>query len=396
MSPVLGAALQLATVAGSLACAIGGVAAALRARAAARADALALRLVRAREAGFADTARRLAVAARESTAAVRDEIGRAARVAAPAIDGVLLYEDEGAALHCTAASGDRFAYFAGSRVAKGDGSSLVARALVAGHRVTLADDTVRRLHPGDVAALAAPLALDTGDACILAVASQHELDADAVERIVALADQASPAYLIALDHERDRRRAEYDGLTGLLTPRAFRQRLSALVERARFAPATELALVFADTDHFKRWNDSYGHAAGDALLRELAEVLRAAAASADLVARNGGDEFCIVFADSGKAAAIERAAQLRTRIAAIDYDALRPPGSSPEIRVTASLGVAAFPADALTASELLERADAAMYYAKATGRDGLAYLLPNGDLMRFSAGVRCSDDVSER
>ena len=90
MSPVLGAALQLATVGGSLACAIGGVAAALRARAAARADALALRLVRAREAGFADTARRLAVAARESTAAVRDEIARAARVAAPAIDGVLV------------------------------------------------------------------------------------------------------------------------------------------------------------------------------------------------------------------------------------------------------------------------------------------------------------------
>ena len=137
--------------------------------------------------------------------------------------------------------------------------------------------------------------------------------------------------------------------------------------------------------HNKRWNDSYGHAAGDALLRELAEVLRSSVAmSGDLVARNGGDEFCLVFAASGKAAAIERAERLRARIASIDYAALRPPGSPPEIRVTASLGVAAFPADARTASELLERADAAMYHTKATGRDGLSYLLANGDLVRFS------------
>jgi diguanylate cyclase (GGDEF)-like protein len=385
MSPELGAAMHVAATGGSLACGIGGLAAALHARAASRADALALRLLRAREAGFADAALRFAMAARDSTAAVREEIARAVRIAAPAIDGVLLYEDDGAALRCTAASGDRFAYFPGTSVAKEDRSALVACALEAGHRVILADGAIRPVHPADVSALAVPLARDAGNACILAVASQRELDRDALERLVTLAEQAAPAYLIALDRERDRYRAEYDGLTGLLTPRAFRQRLSALVERARCRPAAQLALVFADTDHFKRWNDSYGHAAGDALLRELAELLRRAARGGDLVARNGGDEFCLVFADSGKAAAIERAEQLRAQIAGIDYDALRPPGSSPEIRVTASLGVAAFPADAMTASELLERADAAMYHAKTTGRDGLAYVLPNGNLLRFSA-----------
>jgi diguanylate cyclase (GGDEF)-like protein len=395
MSPELGSALHLATTGASLACGLGGVTVALRARAAARADALALRLVRAREASFVDAALRFAIAARDSIGAVREEIARAVRITAPAIDGVLLYEDDGTALRCTAASGDRFAYFAGTSVAKGDRSALVARALVAGHRVTLADGTVRPLHPADLAALAVPLARDAGKACVLAVASQRVLDGDALERIVTLAAQAAPAYLIALDREHDRHRAEYDGLTGLLTPRAFRQRLAALVEDARFNPAAQLALVFADTDHFKRWNDSYGHAAGDALLRELAEVLRSSAApGGDLVARNGGDEFCIVFAGSGKAAAIERAERLRAKIAAIDYAGLRPAGSSPEIRVTASLGVAAFPADALTASELLERADAAMYYAKSTGRDGLAYALPNGSLMRFSAGMRFTDCVT--
>ena len=383
MSPALGAVLPFAAAGGALACGIGGIVFTLRARAAARADALALRLVRGREAGVADAGRRLALAARDSAAAVRDEIARTARVLAPAVDGVLLYEDDGEMLRCTSATGERFSYFTGSRVAKDDGSSLVARALAARHRVILADDAVRALHPRDLDGVAAPVVLDAGRACILAVAAQGPLDADAIERIVALADQAAPAYLIAIDREHDRQRAEYDGLTGLLTPRAFRTRLTALVERARFAPAAQFALVFVDTDQFKRWNDSYGHAAGDALLREIAEVLRRSAApNGDLVARNGGDEFCIVFAESAKAAAIERAEHLRAQIAAIDFAALHP-AESPQIRVTASIGVAAFPADARTASELLERADAAMYHAKATGRDGLAYLLPNGVLMRF-------------
>src|ERR1700681_704731 len=107
MSPELGSALQLAPTGAPLACGLGGVTVALRARAAARADALALRLVRAREASFVDAALRFAIAARDSIGAVREEIARAVRVAAPAIDGVLLYEDDGTALRCTAASGDR-------------------------------------------------------------------------------------------------------------------------------------------------------------------------------------------------------------------------------------------------------------------------------------------------
>jgi len=393
MSPTLEGAL-LAITGAALACALAGVAIAVRARAALRAGMLTLRLARAREAGFADAGRRLALAARDSSAAVREEIVRAARAVAPAIDGVLLYEDDGEMLRCTAASGERFAYFTGAGIAKDDEGSLVARALAAGHRVSLADGTARPLHPADRAALAVPLLLDADRAFVLAVASQHELEPAAFERIVALAGHAAPAYAIALEREHDRHRAEYDGLTGLLTPRAFRQRLGALVERARFAPAAQLALVFADTDHFKRWNDSYGHAAGDALLRELAEVLRSSLAPGDLAARNGGDEFCIVFAETGKAAAIERAERLRARIAALDDGALRPAGREREIRVTASIGVAAFPADAQSASELLERADAAMYHAKATGRDGLCYRLPNGELTRFSAGVRFTDDVT--
>jgi diguanylate cyclase (GGDEF)-like protein len=386
MPVTLAAMFEVGVVAASLACGGGSAVVASRVRAAARADRLALRLARAREAEFVDAARRLASAARESVDAVREELARAARVAATAVDGVLVYEQHDAALRCVVAFGDRFAYFAGSSMALDDARALPVRAIGAGHRVTLDDADVLKLHPNDIAALAVPLVLDSRRACVLVVAAQQQLDADAVERLVTLADQASPAYSIALDREHDRRTAEVDGLTGLLTPRAFRRRLVTLVDRARIAGADRLALLFVDTDRFKQWNDRYGHAAGDTLLRELAGVLRAAARSEhDLVARNGGDEFCIVFAQTGKATAIERADELRRRIAALDLASLHPPDGSAagELRITASIGAAAFPADASSANDLLERADAAMYHTKQSGRDGVSYADAGGALVRL-------------
>jgi diguanylate cyclase (GGDEF)-like protein len=144
---------------------------------------------------------------------------------------------------------------------------------------------------------------------------------------------------------------------------------------------------------FKEWNDAYGHACGDALLREIAGVLRSVAApDRDLVARNGGDEFCIVFTETDKATAIERADLLRRRIAAIDCSTLRPAGARGEVRITASLGVAALAADAEGASDLLECADAAMYHTKQTGRDGVSYVLPAGGFSRL-AGDREEEAV---
>jgi diguanylate cyclase (GGDEF)-like protein len=375
------ALLELATVVGALAFGCAGIAVALCLRAAARADQLALRRARTHEASLAEAGRRLAGAARDSVDAVREEIVRIVRANA-GVDGVLLYEEHEGALRCVAANGERFAYFTGSCVSRDDRASLPARAFAAGHRVAFdrdrvvshdSGDAIAPMHPADRAALAVPLAIEADRAGVLVAAARCGIDDDGMDRIVAFADQAAPAYLIALDRERDRRRAEYDGLTGLLTPRALRQRLAELVDRARFVPSARLALLFADTDHFKRWNDAYGHAAGDALLREIAAVLRSAAAPNDLVARNGGDEFCIVFTETGKAAAIERAEALRRNIAALDLTSLQPAVAAAEIRISASIGVAAFPTDAATANALLEVADAAMYHSKRTGRDGVAY-----------------------
>jgi diguanylate cyclase (GGDEF)-like protein len=366
------AAAELAVVAGSLVTMSVAMIVAARARVAAHAYRETLRLAQAREASFIDAAGRLASAARESVDAVRDEIVRAARAGAREIDGVLLYEEHDGTLRCTVAFGDRFEHFAGTCIALDDGSALPARALSARHRITLADRGVRRLHPHDGAAVAVPLVSDAGCGCALVAASRCALAAETIERLVTLADQASPAYLIALEREHDRRTAEYDGLTGLLTPRAFRRRLSALVERGRFAPASRLALLFVDTDHFKQWNDAHGHAAGDVLLHALADILRSAAPSErDLVARNGGDEFCLVFTETDKSTGVERAEIVRRRIAAIDP------------RISASIGVAAFPADAANTNDLLERADAAMYHAKQTGRNGVSYCGSGGGFVRL-------------
>jgi diguanylate cyclase (GGDEF)-like protein len=381
------ALFELAIVGGSLACGAGGAIIALRARAAARADRLALRLRRAHEESFIEAARRLGEAGRAGAGAVRDEIARAARALAPQLDAVLLYEEHEGVLRCVYASGERVAYFAGSRIALDDERTLPVRALAAGHRVTLEEPGTAALHPHDRAALAVPLALEGGRSCVLVASARVGLDAGAVERLVRLAEHAAPAYLTALEREDDRRRAEYDGLTGLLTPRAFRTRLGALVERARVTPTARLALLFVDTDRFKDWNDSYGHASGDALLRELARLLRAAVRQPeDLVARNGGDEFCVVFTETEKSTAIERAEALRERIAAADFAPLR--GSATHaVRITASIGVAAHPADARSANELLERADEAMYHSKRTGRDGVSYVGVDGAMTRLDAAL---------
>lgn len=376
---------------GALAVAVAGWSMALRWRVQALRDRLALRLAIEREGAFVEAARRLADAARISIETVREEMERAVRTIAPGLDAVMFFEENDAALVCVAASGARLAYFTGSRFALDDDTSLLVRALRCGHRVTAleARDT-RPLHPADAFAAAVPLVLDAGRRCVLYVGGADPGLEGIADRIVSLVDQATPAYRIALERADDRTRAEYDALTGLLTARAFRVALSRLAEQTRARPLGRLGLLFIDTDRFKSWNDTYGHASGDALLRELALLLRASATdSADLVARNGGDEFCVVFADTEKSSAIVRAERLRANIADADFRGLHAPlASGEEVRISASIGVACFPVDAQLPQALLEKADEAMYHSKKTGRNGVSFFGVDSALVR-------SDGVSE-
>jgi diguanylate cyclase (GGDEF)-like protein len=325
--------------------------------------------------------RALGLAATRSVEAVHAELDAAIRSVAPAIDSVLIFDEEDGQLACVAATGARVLYFAGVTLPRNDLRTLPAVALARGHRVTLLESGTRGFHPADVFAVAVPLRRNTGGASVVYAAAPRSVDDDALEAIVTLADHAAFAYTLAHEREASLRRAEYDALTGLLSPRALRERLGSAIERAQFAPLARIALLFIDTDRFKNWNDSYGHAGGDALLRALATELRNAASGDDLVARNGGDEFCIVFADTEKSRAVERAELLRRAIETLDLAHLRPPSGPDAVAITASIGIAAFPADARTPSALLERADEAMYHSKRCGRNAVSYFGIDGALV---------------
>lgn len=131
-----------------------------------------------------------------------------------------------------------------------------------------------------------------------------------------------------------------------------------------------LALWFIDTDHFKLVNDTLGHAAGDRVLQMMGALVRAHVTGADTAARNGGDEFCAILRGVQKIAAIERAQRFCRAVREQDF--------GEGIRITASIGVAALPFDANSADELLEKADAAMYHSKRSGRDCVSFAAAGG------------------
>jgi diguanylate cyclase (GGDEF)-like protein/PAS domain S-box-containing protein len=163
--------------------------------------------------------------------------------------------------------------------------------------------------------------------------------------------------------ERERRirhEAETDDLTGLANRRALGRMLTAALVRADAHDAV-VGVLMLDLDGFKAVNDRFGHAAGDAALREVAARLRRSVRERDMVARTGGDEFVVVLADlSADEDAAHEAAQ---RIEAAFVAPLRLDAS--EVQLHAAVGVACFPADGLDADALLGAADRAMYARKA-------------------------------
>ena len=152
--------------------------------------------------------------------------------------------------------------------------------------------------------------------------------------------------------------AERDGLTGLLNHRAFHLRLAAEIEHAQRVGGT-LSLLFVDLDHFKEVNDQFGHLAGDEVLRHVAAVLQDVAREGDVVARVGGEEFCVLLPHTAAIGARLPAERVRAAVAV-----LRDP-----VPLTVSVGVASYPEDAAAARDLFEKADAALYEAKRRGRN---------------------------
>jgi diguanylate cyclase (GGDEF)-like protein len=161
-----------------------------------------------------------------------------------------------------------------------------------------------------------------------------------------------------------RRLATRDQLTGLLNRREYDRIVAEEEDRARRF-GQPLSLVIIDLDHFKAVNDTYGHAAGDEVLRESARRVGGAIRTVDRAFRLGGEEFALVLVQTGPESALEVA---RRAIAAIAARPI-PLADGTELAVTASAGLAHYPADAANAAELFAASDRALYAAKAAGRN---------------------------
>ncbi len=164
-----------------------------------------------------------------------------------------------------------------------------------------------------------------------------------------------------------RSQAIHDPLTGLFNRRYMEESLEREVRRAHRAKAS-LGIIIADIDHFKRFNDTLGHEAGDALLEALGRFLRAHVRAEDIACRYGGEEFLLILPDALPETARERAEQLREGVAHLHV----PYQGDPLEAVTLSLGVATFPDDGPSGQAVVLAADGALYRAKHEGRNRVA------------------------
>jgi diguanylate cyclase (GGDEF)-like protein len=166
--------------------------------------------------------------------------------------------------------------------------------------------------------------------------------------------------------EKLREQATHDPLTGLFNRRYLEDSLDRELHRARRKESV-LSLVMLDLDHFKQFNDSFGHDAGDLMLREIGKVLGAALRHSDIACRYGGEEFVLVFPDSALADTSKRLEAIRVLIKGLEIRH----GDRLIGTMTVSAGIAASPDHGTTAPELLRAADEALYAAKEGGRDRL-------------------------
>lgn len=175
---------------------------------------------------------------------------------------------------------------------------------------------------------------------------------------------------------REAREKEYyrelsitDGLTRLYNHRYFHQLLEQEIVRAKRYPQF-ISLLMIDIDDFKRYNDVHGHLAGDEVLRKVGGILKAQVREADFVARYGGEEFAMLLPETNRKESIVPAQRLREMIEKTSFEGedILPLG-----RLTVSVGVATYPDDAQTKTDLIRTADEALYEAKRLGKNRVCF-----------------------
>lgn len=155
-----------------------------------------------------------------------------------------------------------------------------------------------------------------------------------------------------------------DALTGLFNRRYLDESLKQEIIRAK-RNQQPLSIIMVDVDHFKKFNDTYGHDVGDMVLREVAKFLQGQVRESDIVCRYGGEEITLILMNTPLGIAKQRAENICSGVRELSLQ------NQGEIlpSLTVSLGVAGFPLDGTTGEEILQKADRALYQAKKTGRD---------------------------
>ncbi len=188
-------------------------------------------------------------------------------------------------------------------------------------------------------------------------------DIDDLRLLGFISDLASSAISNAMLYRKTEELAIHDSLTGLYVQRYFKERLKEEHRRALMSN-TQLSVLMCDLDHFKTYNDKFGHGAGDMILVRVAEILRAEVRDEGVAARYGGEEFAVLLPSISKVEARKLAERILKRMENEKVEVRREPTG-----ITISIGVSNMPADTLEREELLRRADQNLYEAKRGGRN---------------------------
>ncbi|MEP7326279.1 MAG: GGDEF domain-containing protein [Gemmatimonadota bacterium] len=186
-----------------------------------------------------------------------------------------------------------------------------------------------------------------------------------VSRLVIMFAASILSTAVVLRAQRLRRLSTSDRLTGLMNRGYFDDRMTSEVSRARrYNYAMSVAMI--DVDHFKRFNDTMGHAAGDVALQILADTIRGSLRQSDVIARYGGEEFVVILPITPLGAAVDKIEAMRLEVANLVIDI---PKRGVQARLTISAGVAGLPEDGQKEDDLLDVADRRLFQAKQEGRN---------------------------
>lgn len=222
-------------------------------------------------------------------------------------------------------------------------------------------------HPNEIVAHSWKGLVTKGEASGIVVLASAE-EGTFTERTEETFDIISRQMNIVVDYarlyERTKQLSITDGLTKIFNHRYFQEQLRREVNRS-IRKGSDLSLILLDIDHFKSFNDTYGHQQGDIVLRELAQVLQGSIRHCDILARYGGEEFAIIMPDCAREVCANAAERLRSVVEKHEI-----PGQEEVLRVTISMGVSALPDERIeTPAELISVADQALYRAKEKGRN---------------------------